>query len=183
MRLRSAIFAASAIAAALGGSAAVTSTAAFAQPAGFAAVQTCDFAGVAQIAPALTAAPHAVGANLNATLSNCALFGSSTAGTGNLFVNSLTGTASKTAEHMTGQFAIVWPASEALNPSSGTLTINEAKGHVAITTTVTGGAFAGDELTAGYHITSQTQVNAGTYKYTAQNVVSTAPLSVLVNEG
>lgn len=120
---------------------------------------------------------------LSGTTSGCsdALTGPMS-GTGT-FTATMSGNASLAAENFTGTFAINWPASSGLNPSTGTLSVTEANGVENVSGTVTGGADTGTALAMQYMITHNTGNGTKRHPVTAQTYTNTQSLNLSRNEG
>lgn len=140
---------------------------------------------------------------LSATLTGCSgVFSGPLSGNGS-FAATLQGNASAAAENFTGTFTINWPASAALNPSNGTLTVTEVNGMENVSGTVKSGALVGSPISFSYIPTSSTTktmtVSSTSSKSsghnskkkhtatvtvtTAQAFINTMPLQLTQNEG
>ena len=155
--------------------------------AGIVPVTSCHLTATVTLAPPLTSIAHNVGGNIQGTLSGCSLQGAALPDTGQLFVSSLTGSASTTSESLSGgQATIIWPASANLNPSVANFSVSVNANRLATYSgKVLAGAFKGLRLHGQYKINSQSTVNQGGYNATVQMVGSpaTGPLQILENLG
>lgn len=158
-------------------------------PDGRFAVQTCTSVnGSVQFQPGLQAQARTQTALLSATLSGCSFNGSVAAGQGTLTAV-LTGSASTSAQSLTGTYTINWPAAENLNPSTGKITLTGPNANVVtLSGTGTGGAFNGLPVGTAYFISGQTSAGRSHRSHnsrtvTSQTFVNTVPLQVTENLG
>lgn len=163
--------------------AASAATAHHVRPAGWAPVEQClTWSGTIKYFPALTNTAKSVNAVISGTASNCNLDGTQQTLSASFFGN-LTGSANKTKATLNGQVAITWPADAnpptGLEPTISNLNITTANGTYSFASTISGGAFAGNELWGSFVKTQNASISGGT----SQTIVGTQPFEVEENLG
>jgi len=175
--------AAGAVAATIGTAGAASAATAHVHPNGWVPVEQCtSWSATIKYFPALANASKSVNATISGTASNCNLDGQSQTFSASFFGN-LTGTATKTKSTLSGQVAITWPADAnpptGLEPTISNLGISTTNGVYSNVSTITAGAFTGNELWASWVKTSNASISGGT----SQTIVGTQPFEVMENTG
>jgi hypothetical protein len=146
---------------------------------GFAPTEEClNWTGTAQAYPTLTKTAHAVTEVVSGTLSNCNDEGTPQTFSGTFF-GVLTGSASQKAATLSGNVAVTWPSDSGLSPTIAPITVSGSANAYSLFGTISAGAGTGEQLEGSYDVVSHASANG----YTTQNLVSTAPFGIFVNEG
>jgi hypothetical protein len=139
--------------------------------------------GSISISPGLHAKARTVQEVLTGTTSGCSnVFDGPLSGTGTLTAI-MSGSATYSAQNLSGTFTINWPASSGYNPSNGNLSTTESNGVETVTGSVTSGFETGAEFTLQYVLTGHTGKPKSTKGVTAETYTNTQALNLLVNTG